>query len=77
MMDPDAGRPLVPMLSLVACNKCRRERGAQLHREGRVDPVPESGTCPHGRPLRTRWADGYGPGSEPPKDPGYDRTPPV
>ncbi|MCK9929411.1 hypothetical protein MXD62_19880 [Frankia sp. Mgl5] len=72
-----ADRPMVRMLSMVACNRCRRDRGDQLRRTGHVEPVPESGTCPHGNPLRTAWADGFGPGSEPPEDSGYDRTPPV
>ncbi|OHV42171.1 hypothetical protein BBK14_11150 [Parafrankia soli] len=75
---PEAARePVVPMLALVACNKCRRRRGAQLHATGSVEPIPEHGTCPHGKPLRKVWAPGHGPGSEPPEDSGYDRTPPV
>ncbi|MCK9896808.1 hypothetical protein [Frankia sp. AgB32] len=60
---------IVPMLSLVACNRCRRRRGAQLHATGTVESVPRHGTCPHGRPLRTLWAPGYGPDAEPPVDP--------
>lgn len=65
------------MLSMVACNLCRRERGRVLHATGSVEPIPERGTCPHGKALRTVWADGYGPAAEPPEDSGYDRTPPV
>lgn len=67
--------PVVPMLALVACKKCRRERGARLHRTGSVEAIPESGTCPHGEPLRTVWADGHGPGSEPPEGSGYETRP--
>ncbi|WP_322755793.1 MULTISPECIES: hypothetical protein [unclassified Frankia] len=76
--DPTPGEtPVVPMLALVACNKCRRRRGAQLHATGSVEPIPETGTCPHGKPLRTIWAAGYGPGSEPPAGSGWDTRPPV
>ncbi|WP_261554853.1 hypothetical protein [Frankia tisae] len=66
---PDSERPIIRMLALVACNKCRRRRGAQLHATGSVESVPEQGTCPHGKPLRTVWASGYGPQAEPPEDP--------
>jgi len=70
------GEPVVvPMLVLVACNRCRRERGAQLHATGSVEPIPESGTCPHGKALRRIWAEGYGPGSEPPEDSGWETRP--
>lgn len=58
---PARTRPMVKFLSLVACNKCRRRRGAQLHATGRVEAVPIHGTCPHGKPLRTIWAAGEGP----------------
>ncbi|WP_322759950.1 hypothetical protein [Frankia sp. Cr2] len=76
--DPTDGEtPVVPMLALVACNKCRRRRGAQLHATGAVEPIPETGTCPHGKPLRTVWAPGYGPGAEPPPESGWDTRPPV
>lgn len=67
--EPADERPIIRMLTLVACNKCRRRRGAQLVGTGSVEPVPEKGTCPHGKPLRTVWADGYGPEAEPPEDP--------
>ncbi|WP_322753805.1 MULTISPECIES: hypothetical protein [unclassified Frankia] len=73
MSDDDSVR----MLELVACNKCRRQRGAQFHATGSVEPVPEEGVCPHGKPLRTVWAPGYGPGAEPPANPGWDTRPPV
>ncbi|CAO5185199.1 hypothetical protein FAIPA1_50060 [Frankia sp. AiPs1] len=63
------GEVIAALLVLVACNKCRRRRGAQLHRTGRGEPVPRRGTCPHGKPLRTLWAPGYGPGSPPKVDP--------
>jgi hypothetical protein len=66
---PVCGELVVPMISLVACNKCRRRRGAQFHRTGGVERVPERRTCPHGKPLRKVWADGYGPDAEPPEDP--------
>ncbi len=67
---------MIRMLSLVACNKCRRRRGAQLHATGDGGPVPESGTCPHGKPLRTLWAPGYGPDAEPPEY-EWNRDPPL
>ncbi|SNQ46726.1 conserved hypothetical protein [Frankia canadensis] len=62
-------RPSVRMLTLVACRHCRRRRGAQLASTGAVEAVPDRGTCPHGKPLRTLWAPGYGPTAEPPEDP--------
>jgi hypothetical protein len=70
--EPAAGtsqKPMIRMLTLVACRFCRRRRGAELHETGRAEPVPEVGTCPHGKPLRTLWAPGYGPDAEPPVDP--------
>jgi hypothetical protein len=60
---------IAPLLVLVACNKCRRRRGAQLARTGSVEHVPRQGTCPHGKLLRTVWAAGHGPGSPPKVDP--------
>jgi hypothetical protein len=68
----------VPLLVLVACRWCRRRRGAQLIATGSVERVPEVGTCPHGKPLRTVWADGFGPDAEPPEVPFDPRPePPV
>jgi hypothetical protein len=67
---------MIRMLTLVARNKCRRRRGAQLHATGSEDPIPEQGTCPHGRPLRTLWTPGYGPDSEPPEF-EWDREGPI
>lgn len=64
---PAQERPMIRMLSLVACRFCRRRRGAQLVATGSVERVPERGTCPHGKALRTVWADGYGPDAEPPE----------
>ncbi|WP_462165626.1 hypothetical protein [Frankia sp. AiPs1] len=69
MSDSEPAAPdevIAPLLVLVACNKCRRRRGAQLHQTGRADP---GGTCPHGKTLRTIWAPGHGPGSPPKVDP--------
>ncbi|WP_239404623.1 hypothetical protein [Frankia sp. Cj3] len=69
----------VPFLELVVCSKCRRRRGAQFHATGAVEPVPDEGTCPHGKPLRTVWAPGCGPDAdtEPPPGSGRDARPPV
>jgi hypothetical protein len=67
---PAGEEPMVPMLSLVACRWCRRRRGAQFHATGRVERIPEIGTCPHGKPLRTLWAEGFGPNADPPPPPG-------
>jgi hypothetical protein len=67
---PTGQEPMVPMLSLVACRWCRRRRGAQLVATGRVERVPEVGTCPHGKPLRKVWAEGFGPDADPPPLPG-------
>ncbi|WP_041939396.1 MULTISPECIES: hypothetical protein [Frankia] len=76
MTAPEPQEPLVSFISLVACNKCRRRRGAQFVRSGSVEPVPVRGTCPHGKPLRVLWAPGQGPGSAPPDDqPPEDRSP--
>ncbi|WP_322770300.1 hypothetical protein [Frankia sp. Cr1] len=74
---PAGETPVVPMLALVACSKCRRRRGAQLRSTGAVEPIPETGTCPHGKPLRKVWAPGHGPGSEPPAESGWDTRLPV
>jgi len=56
----------VPFIALVACNACRRRRGAQRRRTGRVEQIPRHGTCPHGLPLRMLWADDQGPTAPPP-----------
>ncbi|WP_322753163.1 hypothetical protein [Frankia sp. Cas3] len=69
--------PVVPMLALVACKECRRQRGARLHATGAVESIPDAGTCPHGKPLRTVWAPDHGPGSEPPAESGWNTQPPV
>jgi hypothetical protein len=61
----------------VRCNKCRRERAEYLanQRKGGLGlpkvetPVP---VCPH---YETIWAPGYGPGSEPPEDSGWETRP--
>lgn len=73
---PAADETIVPMLRLVACPKCRRARGAAL--AGARGPQPGrggNGYCPHGKPDKTVWADGYGPGSEPPDESAWETQP--
>jgi hypothetical protein len=62
---------IVPMISVTACRKCRRARGAALAGARGPQPVRRnrSGRCPHGKVDRTIWAPGFGPGSEPRPDP--------
>lgn len=76
MTAPEPEEPLVSFISLVACNKCRRRRGAQFHATGSVESVPVRGTCPHGKPLRVLWAPGQGPGSAPPEEEPPEDQPP-
>jgi hypothetical protein len=39
------GEPLVPMLSLMACNKCRRRRGAQFAATPTCQDEVRQGMC--------------------------------
>jgi threonine dehydrogenase-like Zn-dependent dehydrogenase len=74
--EPEGDPVVVPMLR-VRCNQCRRARSRFLanQRKGGAGEPRLGGFVPVCTHYETVWAPGFGPGSEPPEDSGWEARP--